>query len=698
MVTGSFDTTSTIGIAGTFTPGAGTFTTTGSKVDFNSNGAQNLPAFNFHDITVSGGNTKTVAGSFSVKNLLILGNNTTLALGNNFITLRSDSLSTASVAAIPSSAAITYGTGGFTVERYVPGRRKYRMITSSVTTSPNAILSVGEESKSIWGMWQNGGNNVTANKGTIITGGTAANGFDTQTSTASMYTYDAGTRTFKAFSSANGKNTKYTPLVAGRPYYLFVYGDRTNTITTSNPKSTTLTATGTILTGNQVYDSTTVVPISRTIDQYSLLGNPYASTIDWKKVTKTHVSKTIWAWDPNLNAQGGFVTVTDMLNGILIAPLSGAVRVSQHIQPGQAFFVKTTGNNPKVTIKEADKVNSTTTGVFLTTTANPLMAINMLYPNGATSALADGAVVAFDPSYSNSINEDDVKKYAGSTEVVSITKSGSLLSVEARNYPALNDTMFLNMQRLTKAVYTLEIFAQDITAGMFKATLIDKFLNTKTVLSLTDTNRITVLRTTNPLSYAADRFNIVFDNLAVLPVTFTSVKAMRQADNKNKIDWTVENQVNISNYIVQRSTDGVNFTAIGTLAANADVTGNYSFIDAKPLGGDNFYRIKSNGNDGWVNYSVIVKVKSEAGEQKMSVYPNPVTGGELNVLMENIVAGTYTIRVINFDGKTIATRQIKHTGGTQTHTISMATLASGNYFVELVQALNKRLVYKIIKL
>ena len=52
------------------------------------------------------------------------------------------------------------------------------------------------------------------------------------------------------------------------------------------------------------------------------------------------------------------------------------------------------------------------------------MAINMLYPSGATSLVADGAVVAFDPSYSNSVNDEDVKKFAGSNEVVSILNSG----------------------------------------------------------------------------------------------------------------------------------------------------------------------------------------------------------------------------------------------------------------------------------
>ena len=42
--------TSIIGIAGTFTPGAGTYTITGSAIDFNGAGAQTIPAFAFNNI------------------------------------------------------------------------------------------------------------------------------------------------------------------------------------------------------------------------------------------------------------------------------------------------------------------------------------------------------------------------------------------------------------------------------------------------------------------------------------------------------------------------------------------------------------------------------------------------------------------------------------------------------------------------
>lgn len=66
----------TVGICGTFTPGAGTYTITGSTVNFNGTGAQTVNAFNYENLTVnvarsgatltSPSGTIQVAGTFTV--------------------------------------------------------------------------------------------------------------------------------------------------------------------------------------------------------------------------------------------------------------------------------------------------------------------------------------------------------------------------------------------------------------------------------------------------------------------------------------------------------------------------------------------------------------------------------------------------------------------------------------------------------
>ncbi len=63
----SLSTSDTIGIAGTLTPGGNSYTTTGSTIDFNSTGAQNIPALsNYNNLIISGSGVSTLLASISV--------------------------------------------------------------------------------------------------------------------------------------------------------------------------------------------------------------------------------------------------------------------------------------------------------------------------------------------------------------------------------------------------------------------------------------------------------------------------------------------------------------------------------------------------------------------------------------------------------------------------------------------------------
>src|SRR5205823_4384750 len=56
----------TIGISGTFTPGSGSYTVTGSTVDFNGSGAQTVTAFNYNHLTSSSTGARTLASSGTI--------------------------------------------------------------------------------------------------------------------------------------------------------------------------------------------------------------------------------------------------------------------------------------------------------------------------------------------------------------------------------------------------------------------------------------------------------------------------------------------------------------------------------------------------------------------------------------------------------------------------------------------------------
>lgn len=489
----------------------GTFTPNSSTVNFNGT-EQNIPGLLYYNLSTSGSGTKTVSGTVNMLNALSIGANTTLDLGSNNIRLKSDSTYTARVSTLGSGASISYGTGRFVAERYVKGRRKYRLFTSPVTSSSNATLTSGEEGLSIWGNWQNSGNNVTANAGTFITGGIAADGFDSQTTNPSLFTYNSSTRTFTAFTSANGKNTKYTPLKAGTPYYMFIWGDRTNSAITANPNKTIITSTGKILTGDQTYNTSTSIPLTNTVNGFSLVGNPFASPVDWATITRTNISDTYWGWDPNLNSTGGYVTVTSTGTVTLVSPFSGSVGLDQYIQSGQSFFVKTTASSPVMVIKESDKVGNYNALTFRTESNNiPLIAVNVFYDEGGTSTLMDGTLAAFDSGFSNEVTNDDALKMKRPGEELSIFHNGSLLSIDQRQLPVITDTIYLYGTSLTKAGYRLQIFSKYMAQYPVPAWLEDTYLQTGRQLSYTDTNKI-IFSVNKSVAASSDpkRFRIVF--------------------------------------------------------------------------------------------------------------------------------------------------------------------------------------------
>jgi hypothetical protein len=186
---------------------------------------------------------------------------------------------------------------------------------------------------------------------------------------------------------------------------MFVYGDRRNSISASSPNPTVLKAKGSLSVGNQAFNTTSAIPLSNTVGNYALVGNPYACPVDWKNVPKTGVSNTLWGWDANLNSTGGYVTVTSTVTGAIVSPTSSLVQVSRYIQPGQGFFVRTIASNPQVTFSEASKVSTSTAInnlVFRTVNveAQPLMAVNLIYTSAGVPVLADGAVAGFHETYS----------------------------------------------------------------------------------------------------------------------------------------------------------------------------------------------------------------------------------------------------------------------------------------------------------
>lgn len=85
------------------------------------------------------------------------------------------------------------------------------------------------------------------------------------------------------------------------------------------------------------------------------------------------------------------------------------------------------------------------------------------------------------------------------------------------------------------------------------------------------------------------------------------------------------------------------------------------------------------------------------GKDGLSVFPNPVTNGVINLQMNNMPQGIYNVRVMNGIGQVIVTRQLNHSAGNSTETIQLGKGAvKGIYQLEVVKPDNTKFSSKVI--
>jgi hypothetical protein len=180
-----------------------------------------------------------------------------------------------------------------------------------------------------------------------------------------------------------------------------------------------------------------------------------------------------------------------------------------------------------------------------------------------------------------------------------------------------------------------------------------------------------------------------------LAIYNTSVSAARVHDGI-LIRWLAYDQANTDHFEVERSADGIIFTPLhitSVVSGNGSIT-DYSWLDADPFPGINFYRIKEIGKAGMSVYSRTVKLSLE-NEHSIVLYPNILTGNSLSFRFNNMAGGTYQVRVINNTGQVITKTMIRHMGGSATQDIRIPAINPGMYVVEIT-GLQEKSVYRIM--
>jgi len=648
--------TGVIGISNNFVPSANNYTITGSTIDFNKAAGQNLPAFTFYNLKLSGGSSvvKALTGNIAVKSTFTFAANTRFSLANFDATLLSDASGTANMDVMPTANSIIYGgTGRFIVERYIP--------TGIVHGKSWQLLSTPTTGQSMKDAWQEGNtplSNAVPFKGTIITSerpGAVLRGFDFYTPAGpSIKTYNSALNRWDGID--NGiLNISAIPVANQKGYMIFVRGDRSVQTSTTPANVTTLRTKGRLfIPGADAPPSTNVVA-----GKLESVGNPYASAIEFASVvtTSTGIDTKYYVWDPLIpgsNGYGAYQTISSV-NGYKPVPggtanYNAAVSYSK-IQSGQAFFVFSTSGG---TVNFAENNKLTGSNMVFRNAGNAPASIRLsLY--GSNGSLADGNLVVLNESFSNSIDASDAKKLENFGENIGILKYGTLLAIDARKPVIDQDTVFYQTGNLRTQQYRIELIPEQLQDRVADAYWIDKFLGTRTQVNLNGPTNITITVSNESGSKAADRFYLVFKPLQVLPVQDIRLYGTVDAGNNAALIWKVTGESEIRAYQLEKSIDGVNYNPIhtetGVLNTGTPVT--YYHTDNQLAHSGGFYRVKTLSRNGGIQFSNQLFLQTKKSVPQFIIHPNPIVDHNIRIQLLGSDAGIWDIMLYNSTGQLV---------------------------------------------
>jgi hypothetical protein len=516
-------------IAGNFIILDGTVTPP-SLFKFNGDNSQSIAGLSYNNIEFSGNGNKTFTSDGSVSSIseIIFGSGSgTIDFdgnGTSNFTLKSDASGTAQLSNIGNFSLI----GNVIVERYLlndQNKRLWRLLTVPVKgTSNNKIFET----------WQNNGL-INGATGTDVWGpgssySPESNGmYYLPVSTHNFRKYNNGawssvtnTRTEELFGSE--KNNTFLTFIV-KPAGSGVTGNGGTGVTGSSP--TTLIAKGSLLSGTQNYT------IANT--NYHLIGNPYASPIDFENLITTAgpngntVTEKIWILDPKLGDFGNYVT-WDPEAGYSNVNSANHITGTKIIQSGQGFFVKgkSAATSTNFEIKESDKIASNSY-IFGRTASinNERIRVNLDKITNNISTHKDACVAVFYNEASNAVTEKDVQKFSNPAETLSFYNGTTSLSSEHRSPLVDNDVLFIRLtQAVVNSTYKIKINTENFNFSG-SAIFHDLKLGTTITIPLDGSVFEYSFNVTNDATTQGTRFKIVFttsvlgieDNINALGVT-----------------------------------------------------------------------------------------------------------------------------------------------------------------------------------
>jgi hypothetical protein len=697
-------------------------------------GTNNTNTASLGNMTVnnSAGGTITInGGPIDIYNLLTLTQgNLVIGASPALLTLKSSSTLTASVTAIPVTSSIT---GNVSAERYISGGsaayRGYRLLSSPVYTGSSGSNYYYDLSY--------------LSSFAPTTGSNGTSGGFTKTGNPTMYLFRDNIATVLSFYSGNYRaigKINNSPLYAigidydgtfnlniGTGFVFYYRGNLTNLsnkyFSTTVAEPNIFVSTGTLnqqavtvinwFTGLNTLQYSTVAG-NASAKGFNLVGNPYASSIDWNTYSTTNAAAGIYG--PNVGSTIWVDNTIDKAYGAYNAGIgtNGATNI---IVSGQGFFVQANNTGAQLIFNEAAKTNAQLSGPTLATgstlllskapVANTVLQYLRLELEKDSLNKVD-MVVRFSNSAKNSFVVNEDSQYIPGTGKVNLcSKSTDNVDLAINNipFPKQSQTIKLNVNVTADGTYKLNKTEIKAIPNLYEMWLMDAYKKDSLDIKHNSTYIFQIAKSdTN--SYGSNRFSLVIRQNPQLGLHLLDFTATKASDGVQVV-WKTENEENYTYFTVERSIDnGANFSVLGGFVSSA--MGTYSLLDNNPLQANtgvatNLYRLKIEDLNGAISYSNVVTLTcSNSDNNNINVYPNPATS-TINLIIlknnnfkQNNTELAYNIKIINSYGITIKTAASSQDSWQS----DIGDLMPGTYFIQVINNNDKNIVgiSKFIKL
>lgn len=418
---------------------------------------------------------------------------------NGLLSITSNSTSTARVAPISSGTI----SGNVTVERFIPGgsnKRKWRLMSFPINISGSVPFTQLKDNILI-----------TAPAGS--TGGFDVNPLN-PANTASLRTYTEST----SGAASNGwtdPSSINSTIATGLGFEVFVRGSRSLANPYLNwtvPDDVTLNYTGELNVGDKTVNLSYTNTGTSAADGFNLVGNPYASPINFDTTgwTKTNIQNKFWSYNPNTG-----------LYGIYDATLqTGTNGITKYIASSQGFFVKATAASPSIKFTENVKCINSGNNYFRPTSASqsifPMLSISI----SNDSSYTDETILVFDENSSTLSNDehDANKWFNDALNLYTISSDKINLNIDSRNYPSGIDSIPLavysyNGSDVMTTPHRISINGLHNIPSNIDLVLWDKYLNTYSNLKVNPNYDFTITSENN--SWGKNRFIILVGDVNI---------------------------------------------------------------------------------------------------------------------------------------------------------------------------------------